>query len=87
MYCTLCYVGRFCLVKAAIVPIFNTPKTTHTLDENNKKMFAEEEMDFQNIALLLTATKRNTKKKIYTAATQLILFGLRSFSGTTFFCF
>jgi len=50
-------------------------------------MFAEEEMDFQNIALLLTATKRNTKKKIYTAATQLILFGLRSFLGTTFFCF
>jgi len=50
-------------------------------------MFAEEEMDFQNIALLLTATKRNTKKKIYTAATQLILFGLRSFSGTTFFVF
>ena len=30
------YVGRFCLVIAAIVPIFNTPKTTHTLDEDKK---------------------------------------------------
>jgi len=40
MYCTLRYVGRFCLVKA-IVPIFNTPKTTHTLDENKKDVCRE----------------------------------------------
>jgi len=35
------YVGRFCLVIAAIVPIFNTPKTTHTLDENKKDVCRE----------------------------------------------